>query len=287
MTNLLRRPRAARPPRVATLSWPVAGLIAVGLLFAAPDPARAVINGTSSSLGAHTVQLVGGHHCTGVAIARQAIVTASHCASRRARVLAGGATIAIAGVSRSAALDDGRRVSVSGDAAIVRLASPLPGSISPASIGPGAGDSYTIAGYGTQDEAARGAFGALNETRLVRASRHALVDPNRTGSIGASACFGDSGGPVLRGGELVGVITRAAHPHPRIACGHLTRWAPVIVRGGAAGAAGAPAMQAYAAAEDVARAEAPRRGKRGQRQAGARPMQMTEFAPGAWVGRVE
>ena len=59
----------------------------------------------------------------------------------------------------------------------------------------------------------------------------ALVDPNRTGSIGASACFGDSGGPVTRGGELVGIITRAAHPSPRIACGDLTRWAAITVSG--------------------------------------------------------
>jgi hypothetical protein len=36
---------------------------------------------------------------------------------------------------------------------------------------------------------------------------------------------------VLRGGELVGIITRAAHPSPRIACGDYTRWAPIRVTG--------------------------------------------------------
>ncbi len=65
----------------------------------------------------------------------------------------------------------------------------------------------------------------------MRASARALVDPHRSGSIGASACFGDSGGPVMRGGELVGIITRAAHPSPRIACGDLTRWAAITVSG--------------------------------------------------------
>jgi hypothetical protein len=37
----------------------------------------------------------------------------------------------------------------------------------------------------------------------------------------------------MRGGMLVGVITRAAYPSPRIACGDLTRWAAVTVSGSA------------------------------------------------------
>jgi hypothetical protein len=198
------------------------------LLFAAATPAGAIVQGTSSSLGSYTVRLVGAGNCTGVVIARQAIVTAAHCA-RGMRVLAGGGSVGVAGVSRSALLDDGRRVSVSGDAAILRLASPLSG-VSAAPIGDGGGNSFTIAGYGTVNERER-SFGALNEATLVAASAHALVDPHRTGSIGASACFGDSGGPVMRGGMLVGIITRAAHPSPRIACGDLTRWAPITASG--------------------------------------------------------
>ena len=95
----------------------------------------------------------------------------------------------------------------------------------------GHGDRFTIAGYGTTDERARGAFGSLHEASLVAASGRALVDPNRSGAIGASACFGNSGGPVMRGGELVGVITRANYPHKRIACGYYTRWAPIRVYG--------------------------------------------------------
>ena len=121
-------------------------------------------------------------------------------------------------VSRSALLDDGRQVSVTGDAAILKLAAPLPATVEAAPVGEGEGDTFTIAGYGS---------GTLREATLVAAEPRALVDPNRTGSISASACFGDSGGPVMRGGMLVGVITRAAHPSPRIACGHLTRWAPI------------------------------------------------------------
>ncbi len=194
------------------------------LLFAA-SPAHAVIKGSASAHGRYTVRLVGnGAYCTGVVISRSAVVTAAHCAGLQ--VTAGGRSFRVAGVSRSAVLDDGRRVTVSGDAAILRLAAPLPADIAAAPVGEGSGDSYTIAGYGTTDERWRASSG-LHEATLVAESPLALVDPNRTGSIGASACFGDSGGPVLRGGMLVGVISRAAHPSPHLACGHLTRWAPV------------------------------------------------------------
>ena len=90
----------------------------------------------------------------------------------------------------------------------MRLAAPLPASVVSVNVGPGDGDKYTIAGYGTANEASRGAVGMLRQAKLVAAEPRALVDPNRTGSIGASACFGDFGGPVLRGDALIGVITR-------------------------------------------------------------------------------
>src|SRR5664279_4637295 len=178
------------------------------------------------------------------------------------RVLADGGSVRVIGVARSALLDDGRRVSVSGDAAILKLAEPLSG-VGTAPVGEGAGESFTIAGYGTQDEREHGAFGSLHEASLVAAGARALVDPNRSGSIGASACFGDSGGPVMRGGMLVGVITRAAHPSPRIACGYLTRWAAVTVSGSAGEVATASIENDTPAAEPRGR-KVRRHARRGQ-----------------------
>ncbi len=210
-----------------------AGLRALaGISFAAiailiAPPAKAVVMGTSSSLGGSAVRLVGPYYCTGVAISRRHVATAAHCANRAMRIMGGGGSVGIAAVAKSAGLDDGRRVSVTGDAAILTLTSPL--SVSPATMGQSDSVRFTIAGYGTTNESNRFAFGTLHEASLVAASPLALVDPSRSGSISASACFGDSGGPVMRGGVLVGIITRAAHPSPRIACGHLTRWTPITI----------------------------------------------------------
>ena len=235
MLHQVRSPAHAGLPR----SWisAIAIVVSSAGFFLSAHPAQAVVKGTTSALERHTVRIVrGAIRCSGVVIARNLIASAAHCGGRGV-VIAGAARIAIAGASRSATLDDGRRVSVSGDAVIARLTRPLPPSVTPVAVGAGGGETYTIAGYGTADERRRGAYGQLREARLVAAERFALVDPGRTGPIGASACFGDSGGPVLRGAQLVGIITRAAHPHPRIACGYLTRWAPISVSGEAVAAA--------------------------------------------------
>ena len=204
-------------------------LISAAIVLAAAPPAGAVVKGTSSALGRYMVRLDGRDStCSGVALARRAVVTAAHCA-RGMRVLAGGHAFRVTRVARNVLLDDGRRVQVTGDAAILELLAPLPASVAVAPVGAGSGAQFTIAGFGTTDERWRSRVGVLHEASLVSAGTHALVDPNRSGAIGASACYGDSGGAVMRGGVLVGVITRATYPHKRIACGDLTRWAPVRV----------------------------------------------------------
>ena len=201
---------------------PTLTLIAAAVLLAAAPPAGAVLKGVRShSLASYTVRLVGNGNCSAVVIARRLVATARHCAYGMT-VLAAHRYYRVAKVSRDGVLDDGRQVYASGDASLLRLTKPLPETIAAVPVGDGDGDNYIIAGYGG---------GRLRQANLVVASAYALVDPTRTGSISASACFGNSGGPVLRGGVLLGVITRAAHPSPRRACGDLTRWAPISVSG--------------------------------------------------------
>ncbi len=203
-------------------------IICAGAIFAAAEPAGAVINGVSSSLGRYTVRLIGNGNCTGVAVARHAVVTAAHCAAGM-RVIARGASLRVRQITHSATLDDGRVLRASGDAAILLLKEELPVGVALAPVGDGDGSLFTIAGYGTTDESVRDSgFGELNEAHLIAAGHGMLTDP---GGAGASACFGDSGGPVFRGGALVGVITRASNPSPRAACGRITRWAPLSVGG--------------------------------------------------------
>lgn len=198
-------------------------IISAAVMLAAAPPAGAVVKGTRShSLTAYTVRLVGDGYCSGVVIARRMVATARHCAYGMS-VLAAHRYYRVAKVSRDGVLDDGRRVYASGDASFLYLTRPLPETIAAVPVGDGDGENFIIAGYGGS--------GRLRQATLVTASPYALVDPGREGVISASACFGDSGGPVLRGGVLVGVITRAAHPSPRRACGDLTRWAPISVSG--------------------------------------------------------
>ena len=107
------------------------------LLFAVltAAPANAVVLGASSSLGSYTVRLVGNGYCSGVVIARRIVATAAHCAHGM-RVVADGGSMRVIGVTRSAQLDDGRRVSIAGDGAFLRLAEPLPyGSPAPGNDG--------------------------------------------------------------------------------------------------------------------------------------------------------
>jgi hypothetical protein len=244
--------------------------LAAAFLFSASD-VSAIIEGHASGLSAHMVRVhSGGSHCSGVAIGRQAVVTAAHCAGRPS-VNADGQRIAVSQVTRSTVVD-GRRVSVAGDAAILMLRAPLPSSISPLPVGSPGDGAFTIAGFGTASEAQRMAVGTLREARLVRASHHRymLVDPNRSGKLSASACFGDSGGAVIQNGALVGVISRANYPRAPIACGWYTQYAPVSASGPAAPMmlAEVPATPSYVAPAD----EQPRtrRGKRTRESVAAR-----------------
>ena len=121
-----------------------AGLLLFVVLLTAPREASAVVQGHPSSLHHFTVRLVGGAYCTGVVIGRRLVATAAHCGRGVSVVFAGG-YYSVAGVSKSAILDDGRKVEVAGDAAILRLTRDLT-KVTPVPVGPGRGDNFTIAG---------------------------------------------------------------------------------------------------------------------------------------------
>jgi hypothetical protein len=205
-------------------------LLALAAFISLPSSADAIVLGSSSGLGAHVVRVIGNGgklNCSGVVLDKTHVVTAAHCGARG--VMIDGVNIFGSRILRSAKLEDGRTVSVRGDVVIIGFRQALPASASPITIGDqGTDGAFTIAGFGATAEAQRGTLGSLHEASVVHHKPWLLVDPRRDSELSASACYGDSGGAVLRNGALVGVITRASHPHPNKVCGHLTHYAPII-----------------------------------------------------------
>jgi hypothetical protein len=201
-------------------------LVASAAFIFASGDAHAVMRGQGAgSISKHVVKLVG-HNllCTATVIGRQQLLTANHCVEKGGPfyVIAGGARIPVASHAPS------------GQTMLLTLASPLPGQFVPIATGSDAGSdgAYTIAGYGTAREAERMQSAGLKEARLVADSRYGgLVDPNRRGPISASACMGDSGGPVAkfdgRRYVLVGIVERVSNYAGIGACGFLTHFSAV------------------------------------------------------------
>jgi hypothetical protein len=220
-------------------------LVASAAFILASGDAHAVMRGQGAgSISKHVVKLVG-HNllCTATVIGRQQLLTANHCVegSGPFYVIAGGSRIAVASHSPS------------GQTTLLTLASPLPHQFVPIATGGGAGTdgTYTIAGYGTAREAERMHSAGLREARLVADSRYGgLVDPNRHGPISASACMGDSGGPVAKfDGKryvLVGIVERVSNYAGIGACGFLTHFSAVS---GSTSFASAPAGHTRQASE--------------------------------------
>jgi hypothetical protein len=220
-------------------------LVASAAFIFASGDAHAVMRGHGAgSISRHVVKLVG-HNllCTATVIGRQQLLTANHCVEGPGPffVIAGSSRIAVAGHVPS------------GQTTLLTLASPLPGQFIPIAMGSDAAtdSTFTIAGYGTAREAERMHSAGLKEARLVADSRYGgLVDPNRHGPISASACMGDSGGPVAKfDGKryvLVGIVERVSNYAGIGACGFLTHFSAVS---GSSNFASAPASQTRAASE--------------------------------------
>ncbi len=191
--------------------------------------ASAIVMGSQSPLGPHMVRVAGPTgilNCSGIVIDRLHVATAAHC--RPTAVIAAGKRFPIAKRLQTVTLADGRVISVRGDALLLQLRQSLPATSQPIAIGTqGTEGDFRIAGFGATIETKRGKLGSLHEAQVMVLQPFRLVAPERMSDISASACFGDSGGAVLRNGALVGIITRASHPSVGFSCGHLTHYVPI------------------------------------------------------------
>jgi hypothetical protein len=218
--------RDAHRLTVAVKKVPLLSLAVASAAFIfASAPAHAVMRGQAAGgISRHVVKLVG-HNllCSATVIGRQQLLTANHCVegSGPFYVVTGGSKIAVASHSPS------------GQTTLLTLASPLPARYQPIATGADAGGgNYTIAGYGTAVESERMHSAGLREAHLTTDSRYGgLVDPKRHGPISASACMGDSGGPVAKfDGKrfvLVGIVERVSNYAGIGACGFLTHFSAV------------------------------------------------------------
>src|SRR5215470_11027349 len=203
--------------------WIWVAAVPAVLLMTASD-ADAIMRGHGADvIGRHVVRLVGrgGLACSATVIGPQEVLTSSHCidGSDPYFVIAGGRRIRVASHSGY------------GSVARLTLASPLPRAYAPIATEGGFGEAgaIVIAGFGTAVESPHARGGGLRAATLVAdGNSGALVDPNRRG---ASACMGDSGGPVARfNGRryvLVSIIERASNPSPTRACGDRTHYVAV------------------------------------------------------------
>lgn len=192
-----------------------------------------------------------GELCSGVLIGSDLVLTAAHCVSRRAsywvvadrgsrnRPVRAVATALHPGFVPGTTPETQPGV----DLAILKLAQPLSrlAPIDPRQSGRmGAGDAVNLAGYGVVAEGHSATARTLRQAKLVtignlKIANNVVVVADRqrlAERTGAGACLGDSGGPVMRGGQLVGIVSWSSgalrqDPRAPTACGGFTAVTPV------------------------------------------------------------
>jgi len=212
-------------------------LVGAGLLAAALQPAQALGGSAVSSsdwgLSSQVVMVLGtrGSVCTGTLLSQNVIVTAAHCTAGSKQLAVAyfedGRPILQPVVSVARNPGFSKKTAVSIDIALLRLESDLPSRFRPMRIdsggaGANVGESFTVAGFGLSEDRDYRSAGTL---RIATVELLPRIFPRylRIGLQGdlseLAICKGDSGGPVISGGALVGVIYAAERTAKARTCG--------------------------------------------------------------------
>ena len=189
------------------------------------DPTFAIVQGNPDQSYSHNSVMVldnRGNVCTGVVIRQDIILTAAHCVAsatdwrihwrdeNNVPILIEPKKVKIHPRYSSKAIKN-RNISI--DMALVKLADPLPSQFWPISLSDiqevTLGDSVIVAGYGLSEEKNSKALGKFRSATL------AVIEPYGKSKIilwledplagGAGGCHGDSGGPLIHNGSVIGI----------------------------------------------------------------------------------
>jgi hypothetical protein len=222
----------------------LAALVGLALSLA---PAAALVGGAqpaTEAIARHVVLIIGGNSlCTGVAIARDLVLTAAHCvqANGKYRLLAfEGRRSTVKDVSSAVPHPQFSPRADAPDLAVVKLAATPAPNLSPAPfserrVPPSVGDRFIVAGFGVAVQGDRKTAGRLRAATLVATDRPSsqqlsLVDPQKLGEgPGLGVCNGDSGGPVFdeQDRTLVGIISWSSRTDGEPVCGFVSGIIPL------------------------------------------------------------
>jgi len=234
---------------------PYRAALALCLAVAPVGLAFAMVGGAppaDPAIARHLVLLVGsrGNSCSGVAIARDLVLTAAHCvppgveykhvifdAAHRPQLND------IAMITRHPQFDLATLLALraTADVAIVKLAAALPAAFAAAPLARAdrtvaVGDAFIVAGYGVTVRGDGRTGGTARAATLVATGQPGtlqvrLFDPATKGERpGLGACAADSGAPAFETDQrhaVIGVVSWATGPQLSEGCGGLTGLTPL------------------------------------------------------------
>src|SRR5437763_539379 len=251
----MRALRSATSRRSWRLAISIVAAAAVFAIFATSQRGGAMVGGAptaATDFGRLVVMILGssGTACTATAIGRDLLLTAAHCVQPGADYKLLGSEPGqppilknIIRIERHPQFDIKRLFDhlATADVALIKLAEPLPGRISPALVASGervaVGDSLIVAGYGVTVRGDGRSGGVARAATLLVTGQPGplqirLFDPASKGvSAGLGACAGDSGAPafLISGADpaILGVVSWSTGPNLTAGCGGLTGITPL------------------------------------------------------------